>query len=398
MQMILLLNQSRDRVMAVCIFTALAVILLAGGFAFSQASDAETYLEAFTKDWIVLSPPSKSFRIKLPEAPQQETRRPKQVPELDSDVDFSLFKCSKSINYYRLPSKTGMGNYRLVIREIDITGCKRTPSDFENDVSGFLRSMTDERRIIRDNQRTIYGLRGRAISYDNRPENQGTQERHIYNRVEIVAVDAGKRIIILVYFRAGGYDMDTIFETFRPRFEKNDLIVPDPPRKEPPIPINTESWIPFTAPDASFTVELPEIPKQKTEVAEPQNEKISLFRCWKSVDHVTLPPNEAGFSRLAILNVDLLGCDRKENDFENAIMTLLFFAGGDDMPIESDDSIKISGYRGRNLVYKTKSGLHHRVLAVDAGDRVFFVIYDRAQGNAAEEEQIFRTFFPRRRG
>ena len=379
-------------------FAAAALILLGTGGALGQSGSEASDQPQVRKDWITFQPPSKSFQIKLPEAPKHETRVPKQIPEIDSDVEFSMFKCSTSINYYRLPSQTGAGNYRMVIREIDISGCKRRQSDFDSEVSDFLKFISDGRPVVRNDKITVYGLRARHILYYSGSDYPGTQGSKIYNK--ILAVDAGKRILILLYFRGGGYDDETIWETFRPNYLPNDLVVPDLAKTTPPVPINTKGWILFTAPDASFTVELPELPKQeaKDAVGDRSNEtdiSLGFFRCTKFVQTFMLSSRlKPDSSRVAISVTDISGCRRKRSEFDKEISLLFSIIGGSHKEILSDKQMKVNGLSAREMIYKNGSEIYSRTIAIDGGTRIFVLTYDRLGGDLSEEERIFRTFNP----
>jgi hypothetical protein len=352
------------------------------------------------KEWISFLSPTKSFTISLPELPIQETKIAKRGQRKDTDAELSIFKCSKSINYYRLPSLLNEGKFRLIIREIDITGCKRKSSDFETELMKFLTFIVGKTPAIGLEQTFEENkLQYRKISYESGLFYEGTSDSKIQNR--LMAINAGKKIFILIYNGAEGHDdYSEIFRTFVTKFEKNPLIIDDRPRIQP-IPINKEKWITFSPIDKSFTIEFPEFPKEETKVAtlDPENETdINLYalRCTKSVSMFSLPSlSESNHSRISVSVTDVSRCHRKKNEFYDEINGLFSFIGGDSRKALSDKPVKINGLRGREIIYKNGSEIYGRTLAVDAGNKIIFLTYNRINGDLSEEERVFRTFKPK---
>ena len=175
------------------------------------------------KEWIKFNSPSKNFTIELPELPIQETKIAKKVHGKEVDAEFSIFKCSKSINYYRLPSLINSGKYRLIIREIDITACKRKSNDYEDNITNFLKTILGNPTISRDKSFVENNLQYRRISYES--GEYYTKDSPKYNR--LVAVNAGKKVFILIYNQTEGYeDYFEIFRSFTTKYENNELITP----------------------------------------------------------------------------------------------------------------------------------------------------------------------------
>lgn len=355
------------------------------------------------KDWILFLPPNKSFTIELAEIPLQE-KSVTSIKAENSDANLTFFKCTKSINYYRLPSLFNAKKYRLVIQELDISDCKRKKEDFSIEFSAYIKNILGEnlQRLSSDKEVEINEIRGgREIRYESGSFYEGTTDSPIYNK--ILAVNAGKRIFIATYYRGEGSigEESDIFQTFRPKFEKNPLIIDVRPKIQP-IPINKEKWTIFSPNDKSFTVELPESPKEETKVVtlDRENEtdiNLYLFRCTKSVTSYSLPSlKEPNHHQISIFVTDVSGCKRKKNEFYDEINGLFSFIGGDNRKALSDKMVKVNGLRGREIVYKNGSEIYGRTPAVNAGKKIIFLTYNRLNGDLSEEVRIFSTFKPKK--
>jgi hypothetical protein len=352
------------------------------------------------KDWISFSSPTKSFTIRLPELPIQETKVAKRGQGKVADAEFSIFKCSKSINYYRLSSRLTPERNRLVIREIDITGCKRKSTDFETELMKFLTFIVGKTPVLGLQQSFEENkLQYRKISYDSGLFYEGTTDSKIRN--VLTAINAGRKIFILIYNAGEGTmgEQMEIFRTFTTTIEKNPLIISEP---KAPIPLNKEKWTTFRPIDKSFTVELPESPKLETRIAtlDRENEtdiNLYLLRCTKSVTSYSLPSlKEPNHHRISIFVTDVSRCKRKKNEFYDEINGLFSFIGGDNRKALSDKMVKVNGLHGREIIYKNGSEIYGRTLAVDAGNKIIFLTYNRINGDLSEEERILRTFKPQK--
>ena len=161
-----------------------------------------------------------------------------------------------------------------------------------------------------------------------------------------------------------------------------------------------QEWIRFSPPNKSFTVELPGLPSQSTKIAElkPENETdvaSYMFKCTTSVTSYILPsilkPDRARFQ---ILHVNVSRCERDDSDFAKDIFGFLIIFGGDDHSILSEKPVTINGFHGKDIVFKNGTQILMRTLAINIGKELFFVSYNRIEGDLVEEERIFRTFKP----
>lgn len=190
------------------------LLLLMANFAVSQTKN----------EWIIFSPLSKSFTIRLPELPAVETISTPLGLDNKKGGELSFFKCTKSINYYRLHSIFGSGHDRLLIREINVSECARKESDFEPEATAFLTYIAGNISTFhRDKLITINGMVGREILYHS--GSYYTKDSKIYNR--ILVINAGNRIFIMTYYREEGTvgEEEDIFRSFQPKCEKNGLLL-----------------------------------------------------------------------------------------------------------------------------------------------------------------------------
>ena len=164
-----------------------------------------------------------------------------------------------------------------------------------------------------------------------------------------------------------------------------------------------DEWIEFSSPEGRFTVELPKMPEQKTRVARlPEGEEnegiLFIFRCTKSITAYTLRSMYGTeFSRLAIMEVDVSKCKRQKGDFVLDMFRFAILFGSDESAIAlaegklTDVKLNKNGLQVRDLIL-TRGSEIRRVLAIDAGKRIFVVLYYREEGSLEEEERIFNTF------
>lgn len=176
----------------------------------SQSSNVELSKSNAMKEWITFSPPSGAFMVELPAKPSQETRIASRSRDKETDIVLALFKCTKAVTIYLLPSTLKAGRSRLQILHVDVSGCTREPSDMESDIFGFLVVFGgDEYTIVEEKEFTINGFRGRDVVFKNRA--------NILKRT--LAIDAGKELFFVSYDRLGGDkgEEERIFRTFKPR-------------------------------------------------------------------------------------------------------------------------------------------------------------------------------------
>ncbi|HRH41460.1 MAG TPA: hypothetical protein PKY82_07410 [Pyrinomonadaceae bacterium] len=350
------------------IFAPIVCITLFSTINFSQEANDKS-------KWIIFSPPNKSFSIKLPKLPMQET---KLASANKDDSELALFKCSKSIKYYRLPVAEKPSENLFVLREIDISGCSRKESDFEKEIRAFLKYETGKEpeylRMIKVNE--MFGF---SVLIDS--GEFYTKDSPIKN--ELLAVNAGKRIYIATNYRKYPiYDREELFRSFEPKFEKNNLIIKET------IPINKDKWINYVSSNNSFSMELPKVPTFESVVV--KGEELSIFqffRCNKSGNNYSL-------SSLSISEIDVSKCKRKDSEFDKEANTLILLFGGDNKLFLSNKKLKIGGLNAREAIFKVGSQTYVRMLIVDAKSRIFVMVYDRLKGYLSEEERLFRTFKP----
>lgn len=353
------------------IFASIVCIILFPTISFAQGTNDKS-------EWIIFSPPNKSFSIKLPKLPTQET---KLASENKNNSELALFKCSKSIKYYRLPVVEKPSENLFVLREIDISGCSRKESDFEKEIRAFLKYETGKEpeylRMIKLNE-----MFGYSVRYDS--GEFYTKDSPIKN--ELLAVNAGKRIFITIFYRKYGFvggKFDEIIRSFKPKFEQNKLVIKEA------IPINREKWINYVSPDNSFSIELPKVLTLESEVA--KAEEFQFFRCNSGSNNYSL-------LSLNISEIDVSKCNRKDNEFDKEAEILILLFGGDNKLFLSDKKLKIRGLNAREVIFKVGSQTYVRMLVVDAKSRIFVMVYNRLKGDLSEEERLFRTFKPMKSG
>lgn len=144
-----------------------------------------------------------------------------------------------------------------------------------------------------------------------------------------------------------------------------------------------DKWIKFTSPEGRFTVELPELPEQRTRVARlPEEEEadgaLVIFRCTKSrTAYILRSVYGTELSRLVIMEVDVSKCERQKGDFELDMFRFIVFYGSDEVVTLNDKRFHINGLRARDFILTRGSRIRGRVLAIEAGKRIFVVMYDR---------------------
>ena len=168
-----------------------------------------------------------------------------------------------------------------------------------------------------------------------------------------------------------------------------------------------DEWIKFSSPEGRFTVELPETPKQKTVVSklregEETEDALAIFkfRCTRSITAYTLRSMYGTrFNRLMIMEADVSRCERQKDDFVLDMFRFAILFGSDESATAAlsegkltDVKLNKNGLQVRDFILTRGSEIRSRVLAVDAGKRIFVFIYDREEGSLKEEERIFKTF------
>ncbi len=99
--------------------------------------------------------------------------------------------------------------------------------------------------------------------------------------------------------------------------------------------------------------------------------------------------------------MDVTGCKRSAEDF--AIDFNLFFKSlaGPAPKVHYDRVLDFGQFEGaRDVLYESgayypgtqDSAIYNRIRAIDAGNRLFIMIYFREEGGMAEEDKIFNSF------
>lgn len=159
------------------------------------------------------------------------------------------------------------------------------------------------------------------------------------------------------------------------------------------------SWRVFSPTDKSFTVELPERPRQVTPPGNTEEPPESLFENIRSayVYTFSLRRNEpmAGFS-FGVLH---LSKPISKSQFDQTVNSSMLWIGGDDKHFSKEADAVVSGFHGREFIYD-KGIASGRALFISAGSRIYLMLYHtEVEGDIASEAvaRIFRTFKPTRR-
>jgi hypothetical protein len=186
----------------------IAVVLMSTLAASAQLKGYTTTPNQTQSDWRVYSPPDKSFTVELPGEPHQTN---KLDPSSSDENEKSFFECTKSIKGYVLPLWPTHPANVFVIGVFDVSGCKRKPELFDEEVKGLVTLIGgDDKSLISDSATRANDLPGREFIYENGDR---------YGRVLIV--NAGRRIYLLSYttdVRGATTSPEAIrmFSSFRP--------------------------------------------------------------------------------------------------------------------------------------------------------------------------------------
>ena len=346
------------------------------------------------KEWSTFSSDSGSFTVELPDIP----RKINKLAFSKGEGEIVFFKCARTLSKYNLPSSSNIEASRIAITEIDVSGCERTESDFEKKVSELFLALLDDyyTALVVDKTVKVNGLSGRELVYKLGAENKPDAET--YRRVR--AINAGERIFLMyydIYSRTEGSfaEEERIFRTFKPNGKQSS----EGRKKE-------KEWVAFSSDSGSFTVELPDTPQKIIKLAPSGREEdfrfdFYIFRCTKKVSHYRLPSRIKPMSnepyRFLIVETDVSRCKRTESDFDREVNRFFLLMLNDKFVALSDKKVKVNGLSGREIIYKKGSGVdkYSKALAVNAGERILFLLYDRMSLSRAEEERIAGTFKPK---
>ncbi|MFN0141017.1 MAG: hypothetical protein ACKVQW_13145 [Pyrinomonadaceae bacterium] len=174
--------------------------------------------------------------------------------------------------------------------------------------------------------------------------------------------------------------------------------------------VERSKWIDFKAPNNSFTISLPEMPRIEKAEWSPsaaKNDEVNIFRCASFINYYSLSSlfdSESSKSRMVIREINVSRCSRNPAEFDKEITSLIASIAGGSPKGLVDRPIEINGIiNGHNIRYESgsfypgtkDSPIYNKVYAVDAGTRLFFLLYFHEHGLFGEQEEIFRTFRPK---
>ncbi|MCP9496912.1 MAG: hypothetical protein MSG64_21040 [Pyrinomonadaceae bacterium MAG19_C2-C3] len=159
-------------------------------------------------------------------------------------------------------------------------------------------------------------------------------------------------------------------------------------------------WRVYSPPDKSFTVELPGEPHPTDDYDFMEGGGAAFFKCTKSADsyQLDLQP-ESVINSFSIGVFDVSTCKRRPETFNEEIEAIIPIIGGDDKLILRDSKLRVDGLPAREFIYK-KGIVYGRVLIVNAGKRIFLLIYasDIPEATSSPEAaRMFKTFHPAKR-
>ena len=156
------------------------------------------------------------------------------------------------------------------------------------------------------------------------------------------------------------------------------------------------SWQVFSPPDKSFTVELPERPRQAKPPSNTEESAESFFENTKSAYAYTLslrkndPVPEFSFGVLH------LSKPMGNSQFDETVNSNMLWIGGDDKHFSKEADVVVSGFHGREFIYD-KGIASGRALFINAGSRIYLVLFHtEVEGDISSVavSRIFRTFKP----
>lgn len=161
-------------------------------------------------------------------------------------------------------------------------------------------------------------------------------------------------------------------------------------------PTAQSEWIKFSPPDKSFVVEAP---RKLSRIDKPEsaNSQDALFRWAKSADAYELPlASESNKYAFVIGVLNISDCQRAKDAFKEEVKDFILTIGGDNKRIVSDVEVSVNDVPGREVVYEN-GDVNGRVLILNAGKRIYLVIYTTdvfEKTSAPEILRIFRSFRP----
>lgn len=156
-------------------------------------------------------------------------------------------------------------------------------------------------------------------------------------------------------------------------------------------------WRVYSPADKSFTVELPGQPHPTDDYDFMEGGGAAFFKCTKSADsyQLDLQP-ESLINSFSIGVFDVSACKSRPEAFNEEVEAIIPIIDGDDKLILNDSKVRVDGLLGREFAYK-KGIVYGRVLVVNAGKRIFLLIYasDIPEATSSPEAaRMFKTFHP----
>lgn len=161
-----------------------------------------------------------------------------------------------------------------------------------------------------------------------------------------------------------------------------------------PSYVNAQSnWVSYSPPDRSFSIELPKTPMHQRR--KPKDTNVNLFDGYKFKDlYLIRSTSEGAESVFTIFVYEASDRKRKRRLSDEEVNSMIKIIGGDDKKFIRRMSTLVDGSPAWDFVYEKgiKSG---RTLIIDAGGRVYMLLYYTYKGGEVMSEsvsRIFRTF------
>lgn len=159
------------------------------------------------------------------------------------------------------------------------------------------------------------------------------------------------------------------------------------------------SWLMFSPPDKSFTVELPEKPQRPKPPNNKEESSGFLFKNIKSGYAYTFSLRKNDPVPDFSFGVAHLSKPISDSRFDESANSNMLWIGGDDKHFSKEADVVVSGFHGREFVYD-KGNASGRALFINAGYRIYYMMFHtEVEGDISSEAvaRIFRTFKPTRR-
>ncbi len=199
----------RMRKMATVLFATAVLNATLPASTNSQLQGCTIMQERTQSGWRVYFPPNKNFTVELPGEPH-----PTNNPDpggVDERSFLEWFKCTRSVAFYVLRLRPSSPANAFVIGDFDVSGCKRKPQLFDEEVKGLVAILGgDNKQIISNSAVVVNGLPGHEFIYENGEVNG-----------RVLIINASRRIYALLYESdvpraASSPETTRMFSSFRP--------------------------------------------------------------------------------------------------------------------------------------------------------------------------------------